>query len=83
MDPKLINLQTKRVEVEIKFLSAKVANAVEQISAAEKLLIEVGLALEELHGAIGDPEEPHTTPPGKAEAGHGELGNSKVKGRDS
>jgi len=51
MDRELINLQTKRIEKEIHFLSAKVADAVEQ-------LIEVQVALEELYLSIGDPEEP-------------------------
>jgi len=51
MDREAINLQTKRIEVEIHFLSSKVADAVER-------LIEVQLALEELYLSIGDPEEP-------------------------
>ena len=47
MDREIINLQTKRVEAEIHFLSAKVAVAIEK-------LIEIQKALEELYLAIGD-----------------------------
>jgi len=50
MDKEIINLQTKRVEAEIHFLSAKVADAIEK-------LIEIQRALEELYLAIGDREE--------------------------
>jgi len=38
MNRELINLQTKRVETEIHFLSAKVANAVEQASSMREAL---------------------------------------------
>jgi len=64
MNKDIINLQTKRVEAEIALLSSKLVTAIEELVAAGKLLtsgterlVEIALALEELHGAIGDPEE--------------------------
>ena len=56
MNQEIINLQAKRVEVEIHFLSAKVANSVDQLESALKQLIELQQALEELYLSIGDPE---------------------------
>ena len=58
MDKNIINLQTKRVEAENALLSSKVATAVEKLEESTALLVQVALALEELHGAIGDPETP-------------------------
>jgi len=54
----LINLQTRRVKAEIHFLSARVANAIDQLDAIKASLIALGVDLEELHGSLGESKEP-------------------------
>ena len=53
----LINLQTRRVEAEIHFLSARVANAIGQLDMLRDSLVALGVDLEELHGSLGNWEE--------------------------